>query len=344
MGKKFDFNDIRIQPSVITNINSRSEINIYDNRGMLPIFTAAMDTVVDEKNRTLFIDNNINVVMPRYEGKENYASQKMFVSYGLDDFIDYFIEHKPIVKASPFMHFVNIDIANGHIKKLHDTIKEAKEIYQDGIVIMAGNIANPQTYRLLSEAGASYVKVGIGNGNACLTTKQTTIGYPMASLIQECREVADTLIKPAKIVADGGMKDYSDIILSLALGADYIMIGSLLNKALESCGKTYWGWLRINQYSQFAKFLLKHKFKLTKKFRGMSTKEVQKKWGKKKLKTSEGIVTKRNVEYTLKQWVDNFKDYLHSSMSYSNALTLKEFKEKTEIIHITNSSYKRFDK
>ena len=76
----------------------------------------------------------------------------------------------------------------------------------------------------------------------------------------------------------------------------------------------------------------------------MSTKEVQKKWGKQTLTTSEGVVRIRKVEYTLDKWVENFEAYLRSAMSYSNALTLDEFIGQAKIIRITNNAYNRFKK
>ena len=81
-----------------------------------------------------------------------------------------------------------------------------------------------------------------------------------------------------------------------------------------------------------------------KKFRGMSTKEVQKKWGKQILTTSEGVVRVRRVEYTLKKWVDNFEDYLRSAMSYSNAENLEKFIGQAKIIRISDNAYQRFKK
>jgi hypothetical protein len=76
----------------------------------------------------------------------------------------------------------------------------------------------------------------------------------------------------------------------------------------------------------------------------MSTKEVQKEWGNTNLKTSEGIVTYREVEYTIKGWVDNFESYLRSAMSYSGTRTLKEFVGEVDIIRISGNAYKRFNK
>jgi GMP reductase len=139
------------------------------------------------------------------------------------------------------------------------------------------------------------------------------------------------------------MQNYSDIIKALALGADYVMVGSLFNKAIESCGPNYlFKHIRVPQ--KIANIAYDLKLPVYKKFRGMSTKEVQKKWGKKTLTTSEGVVRYRKVEYTLEKWLNNFEDYLRSSMSYSDANTLENFIGKAKIIKITNNAYNRFKK
>jgi IMP dehydrogenase/GMP reductase len=260
-----------------------------------------------------------------------------FESYSIDEFNTMFI-------TSELKHNKKylIDVANGHMKKLLDLTKKVKT-YFPSITLMVGNVANPETYALLSEAGADYVRIGIGNGNACSTTVHTGVGYPMASLIKECYDISCTLDNPAKIVADGGMKDYSDIIKALALGADYVMVGSIFNKAIESCGDNYlWGKIKVCQDD--ARFLYDIGLPIYKKFRGMSTKEVQKKWGKQVLTTSEGVIRFRKVEYTLEKWAQNFEDYLRSSMSYCNASELKEFIGQVEFIKITDNAYNRFKK
>ena len=336
--RKLDFNDILLSPVGSTDIISRSEIDISDGNKMLPLFTAQMDTVVDSNNYPLFKKLGINICLPRGE----VGGSEVFHSYSLKDFKKIFIEDNP-EGVSISKQYILIDTANGHIEDMIKTVKEAKKIWGDNMSLMVGNVANPDTYRILSEAGADYIRVGIGNGGGCLTTQQTGVGYPMASLIRETYYVSCLLDKPAKIVADGGFQKYSDIIKALALGADYVMLGSIFNKCLESCGQNYiWKKVRITQEGANKGYNLG--LSVYKKFRGMSTKEVQKKWGNQILKTSEGVVRYRKVEYTISGWVQNFDSYLRSAMSYSNARDLNEFVNNAKIIKISNNAYERFNK
>jgi IMP dehydrogenase/GMP reductase len=331
MTEKFDFNDILIKPATVSEISSRKSVNPYYN-GFLPLITAPMDTVVGLDNKDVFTSLKINLCLPR--GEKFLCG---FVSYSLDEIVNMYLNDKLDPKG-----YYLVDIANGHMDILVIAITNIK-IKHPELTIMVGNIANPNTYVMLSEAGADYVRVGIGNGGGCSTTVHTGIGYPMASLIKECYELSCTLDKPAKIVADGGMQNYSDIIKALALGADYVMVGSLFNKAIESCGDNYlWGKIKVSQ--KIAEFAYKNKIPVYKKFRGMSTKEVQKKWGKQVLTTSEGVVRIRKVEYTLAQWVENFEAYLRSAMSYTDSDNLQKFIGGVETIQITNNAYNRFKK
>ena len=348
---KLDFDDLLIQPVVTTDIKSRSEINPFDENGMLPLITAPMDTVVDEGNADLFYNSKINICLPRGEKRVN---KHMFQSYSLEQFVDTFLNFKDGAQTEwakdELPIYALIDTANGHIHELIDVVKSTKELYKDDMVLMVGNVANPSTYRILSEAGADYIRVGIGNGGGCLTTQQLGIGYPMASLIQECYHISLGLDRTAKIVADGGMQKYSDIIKAIALGADYVMLGSIINKCLESCGDNYFQ-VDPNQSASKVKITpeealerYKDGKQVLKLFRGMSTKEVQKKWGNENLKTSEGVVRYREVEYTLNQWVENFESYLRSAMSYCNARNLSDFVDNAEFINITPNAFNRFNK
>jgi IMP dehydrogenase/GMP reductase len=351
---KFDYNNILIVPQVNTDIASRYKDIVLPD--MLPLFTAPMDTVVDLNNMRYFLANRINVTLPRTISYELFLentkvntsifTQNLFISLGLQDMERHYKTN--FGKFHNGAHIL-IDVANGHMQKIVDIAREVRRLRPD-ITLMVGNIANPEAYAWYAKNGCvDYIRVGIGNGNGCLTTKQSGVGYPGASLIQETYKVKQTYIKanpnakriPA-IVADGGMKDYVDVIKALALGADYVMIGSIFNKAFESCAKNYVFYIPVND--KIANYCLDHKIPVMKHFRGMSTKDAQKAMGKTVFKTSEGVVRYRRVEYRLQGWIENFEHYLRNAMSYANAKTLDDFIGKADVCQITKAAYDRFNK
>lgn len=345
--KLYDFDDLLIEPAIISKINSRKQVNPRTIWGTLPIMTAPMDTVVNENNFHLFKENGIVPVLPRNgekKGKHSYDTQ-VFMSYSIEEFKEIFLQPERIYIPSGERIMALIDVANGHMISLYEVAKEAKSRYGYDMCLMVGNVANPKTFLEYCKIGVDMVRIGIGNGNGCLTTVQTGVGYPMASLIEECDDIRKNSEYRTEIVADGGFKKFSDVIKALGLGADYVMLGSILNKALESAGETTNdnGEI-INQYHPDAKKMFHVELPLFKTFRGMSTKEVQKSWGKDDLTTSEGVIRRNKVEYTLEGWVKNFEDYLRSAMSYTGKKELHHFIGGVEFNLITMNSFKRFDK
>lgn len=338
---KFDWNDVSIVPETLSTIASRKEINPYYN-GKLPLFTAPMDKVIDDTNLSEFVDNNINICLPRHVKFDDIKnSDDFFFSYGLDEIIGIIQTGARVPKR------VLIDVANGHMMKLYETSKMIKEKFGDSVELMIGNIANPDTYREYCKIGVDYIRVGIGGGSACTTSANVSIHYPMGSLISECAQIKKEFDNPTKIIADGGFKNFSDIIKALALGADYVMLGGVFNKSLESCGETF---LKDTQEQYYevdmdrAKVSFEAGISVYKYYRGMSTKEVQKSWNKHELKTGEGITKYNKVEYTLPGWCENFTDYLKSAMSYTNSRNLKEFIGEVRYEMITQNSFNRFNK
>lgn len=345
----FDFDDILIEPQILTTISSRSEINnktLFNGQQTLPIMTAPMDTVVSQNNFHLFKKNGIIPVLPRIPNPtSDWVDYSFFLSYSLQDFDRLFLREKRIVPDLNVIYAL-IDVANGHMENLYESCRKAKIMYGDQMFLMVGNVANPNTFEEYCKIDVDAVRIGIGNGNGCLTTVQTGVGYPMASLIEQCFTIKDINSYNTKIVADGGFKKYSDIIKALGLGADFVMLGSILNKCLESAGETIddEGEI-IRQYHEDSKKMFEGAgVKLYKTFRGMSTKDVQKSWGKEKLTTSEGIVKIQEVEYTIEGWVKNFEDYLKSAMSYTGKKELHQFIGGVDFNKITLNSFKRFDK
>lgn len=341
----YDFDDLLIQAADMSKIKSRSEINPRNVLGTLPLMTAPMDTVISENNFHLFREKGIVPVLPRVPNpNKDWVDTNIFLSYSLQDFERIFLQNKVYVPDGSRIMAL-IDVANGHMEVLHEMSKEAKKRYGYSMCLMVGNVANPETFANFCKIGVNMVRIGVGNGNGCLTTVQTGVGYPMASLISECEHIRKNSNSRTEIVADGGFKKYSDIIKGLALGADYIMLGSILNKCLESAGETVDDeGIKINQYHEDAKKMFHGELSLYKTFRGMSTKEVQKSWGKEELTTSEGVVRQHKVEYTLEGWVKNFEDYLKSAMSYTNKKELHHFIGGVTLNLISQNSFRRFDK
>lgn len=163
----YSYNDVMIEPAVLSEINSRSECNPFKD-GMLPIFTAPMSTVVNEKNYGIFKKNGIIPIMPRnisVEKRYDIAIKGNWAAFSLKEFKELFCNKEKHIDHHDNPYKVLIDVANGHMKQIYDLVREAKELHgKDNIIIMVGNIANPKTYFECYKAGVDYIRCGIGGG------------------------------------------------------------------------------------------------------------------------------------------------------------------------------------
>lgn len=365
--------DVSIMPTIISTIEHRSECNPYWFDAMLPIFTAPMSSVINLGNYKKFQENKIHTILPRTLSFEERLSNSLhtFIAVSLDEFenkiLNLDIDDGEQIK-------VCVDIANGHMSKLINLCKKAKDQFGDKILLMVGNIANPETYYEYYKAGIDYARCSIGNGNACLTSVQLSVHTPMATLLSEIHAVKlqimqkqftreEPLKELPKIIADGGIDSYDKIIKCLALGADYVMCGKIFAECEEACGETLQKFLYSDgtyKYYNYVDALVAEKesdlirtstLKLSSKpyiiqkfpniyrnYYGMSTKKAQKEMGNDKLHTSEGVERMVEVKYTLSGWIENFVDYLRSAMSYCDSTSLYEFQKKAKVIQITNAA------
>ena len=259
--KGYSYNDVTIIPSIISDINSRSECNPFVDiiNNLLPIFTAPMASVVNEGNLDIFLKNGIIPIVPRnidIERRKYLINEQRWVALSLKEFEDLFITNAQDRQCDSNTHyFICVDIANGHMNSLYTKCAMAKELSNKlgyKLTIMTGNIANPDTYRWICNFNIRYkmrvidfIRVGIGGGSGCITTSNVSTHYPQASLIDECYNIKKQLLLETedilpKIIADGGIRNYDHVIKALALGTDYVMIGSLFAQCIESAGeKTY---------------------------------------------------------------------------------------------------------
>ena len=148
-----------------------------------------------------------------------------------------------------------IDSSEGYTCWQAKTIAWVREHYGDSVKIGAGNVVDKDGFRFLAEAGADFVKVGIGGGSICITRETKGIGRGQATaLIEVCAE-RDKYFEETGIYvpvcSDGGIVHDYHMTLALAMGADFLMLGryfarfdeSPTNKVLVngSYMKEYWG-------------------------------------------------------------------------------------------------------
>jgi IMP dehydrogenase len=131
-------------------------------------------------------------------------------------------------------------ISNEAVLNLAELCKASK------LPVIAGNCVSYEVALNLMEAGVEGVLVGIGPGAACTSRGVLGVGVPMATSIMDCAEARDSFQnktgKRVAIIADGGIVVSGDICKSLACGADAVMIGSPLAKAVEAPGRGFhWG-------------------------------------------------------------------------------------------------------
>ena len=266
---KLDFHDLRVKPAIISEITSRSEINPYyqheNGEQFLPIFTAPMDTVIDNNNWEKFTDNKIHAIIPRGEHQDSFGSEKKFKSLSLDEFISQYINIDEMSFYFQMLtkNYVLIDMANGHMKKLLETIKTAKEKYKENLVLMVGNIANPETYKKIAKAGADFIRIGIGNGCFSRGMKITTkAGEKNIEDINEQDEVLThknrfkKVLNTKKINYSGEMIKINDDIICTPTHEFYVLNKKYLHIVNDDNLDKLCEWISASQFLENSDYLL----------------------------------------------------------------------------------------
>lgn len=137
-----------------------------------------------------------------------------------------------VVKKFPDIGIINVDIANvyANIRGMLDTIELYRKTFPN-IKISAGNIATPNIIRDLAQAGANYIKVGVGSGAACRTRSEVGVGIPQLSAIMDCYDIAKDW--GVDIISDGGCVTSGDVCKAIGAGAKMVMVAGMVSKSEE---------------------------------------------------------------------------------------------------------------
>lgn len=220
-----------------------------------------------------------------------------------------------------------IDTAHGHSQNVIDKLGMVKKAYPK-LEVIVGNIATAEAARMLVDAGADAVKVGIGPGSICTTRIIAGVGVPQLSAIMNVAEELKGTGVP--VIADGGIRFTGDIVKAIAAGASSVMLGSMFAGVAESPGETV-----IYQGRKF------------KTYRGMGSLEAMKKGSKdryfqdsenddKKL-VPEGISGRVPFKGYLSEVMHQLVGGLRSGMGYCGSKDIEALKE-AKFIKITSAS------
>ena len=148
-----------------------------------------------------------------------------------------------------------IDSSEGYSEWQLRTLKWIRDRYGDAVKVGAGNVVDGDGFRFLADAGADFVKIGIGGGSICITRETKGIGRGQATAVIDVAEARDRYFADTgvyiPICADGGIVQDYHITLALAMGADFCMLGRYFSRFDESPTskiliggsymKEYWG-------------------------------------------------------------------------------------------------------
>jgi IMP dehydrogenase len=206
-----------------------------------------------------------------------------------------------------------LDTALGHTEIVVDAVKQLRSIVPNKIHIMVGNVSSYEAYKILMDAGADSVRVGIGGGASCITRIETGFGVPVLTSIMDIYEkVKGDEING--IVADGGIKNNGDIVKAFAAGASAVMMGAMFAGHDECDGDPG-------------------------SFRGLASEEIQIKMGVKN-PYAEGKAGKVKDKGSVMKTIRDMQNSINSACSYGGVLSLSDLAKNAKFIRVSQASLK----
>jgi len=295
---------IRIIPQP-SRVNSRTECNISCKLGNylfdIPLLVASMHSLV-----TPYLIRNVEaegsgVIQPRLKHATDLVnSDKLMLSTCLEHCLEDAdrLYQRTETYDKP-VGILSIEIANGYMYRLADAIEKVKQRFPD-LYVLAGTVADYVGAKFLQDSGADGVLLGIGVSPVCETTIRTGVGLPPIASLMDLQD-SDINIP---IILCGGVRNYGDFCKAIALGADFVMSGSLFAGCLDTkYPNRYWG-----EASE------------TEKGNTMYVEGIE--------------ITVERKNKSSNDIIVDAKQALRSAMSYSNSIALDEFRRKVKVVEI----------
>ncbi len=223
-----------------------------------------------------------------------------------------------------------IDSSEGYSEWQKLTIDWIRSKYKDTVKVGAGNVVDKEGFRFLAEAGADFVKVGIGGGSICITRETKGIGRGQATALIDVCEARDEYYKETGIYipvcSDGGIVHDYHMTLALAMGADFVMLGRYFARFDESPTSK----LKVN-----GRFVKEYWGEGSNRARNWQRYDMG---GASKLSFEEGVDSYVPYAGSLKDNVGLTLSKVRSTMCNCGALSLLELRQKAKLTVVSSTS------
>ena len=300
-----------------TDLDSASEILMKHKIEKLP--------VVDDENHLIGLITYKDITKAKDKPMACKDSKgRLRVAAGVGVTADTFQRMEALVKAG--VDAIVIDTAHGHSKGVIDKVREAKKAFPD-VDIVVGNIATGEAAKMLVEAGADAVKVGIGPGSICTTRVVAGVGVPQLSAVYDVAKALEGTGVP--LIADGGLRYSGDVVKAIAAGGYSVMIGSLVAGTEEAPGETIlYNGRKFKAYRGMGSLEAMEKGSADRYFQGgvAETKKL----------VPEGIAGRVPYKGTVQEVIYQLIGGLRSGMGYCGAASIEKLHD-AKFVRITNA-------
>jgi IMP dehydrogenase len=295
--------------------NKLNTLPIIDNKNRLRYFVFRKDYDSHKENPNELLDSN----------------KRLMVGAGINT--RDFKERVPaLVEAG--VDVMCIDSSDGFSEWQKETICYVRDNYGDDVMVGAGNVVDREGFLYLAEAGADFVKVGVGGGSICITREQKGIGRGQATALIEVAQARNEYFREKgvyiPICSDGGIVQDYHMILALAMGADFLMMGRYFARFDESPTrkllvngnyvKEYWG-EGSNRARNWQRYDMGDEMN-----------------GSNNLKFEEGVDSYVPYAGKLKDNLDQTLGKIKSTMCSSGVSTIKELQSNSKITLVSSTS------
>ena len=291
--------------------NKLNALPILDRQGRMKYFVFRKDYDSHKENPNELLDAEKRYVVGAGINTRDYADRvPALVEAGVDVLV--------------------IDSSEGFSEWQRRTLSWIREHYGDSVKVGAGNVVDGDGFRFLADAGADFVKIGIGGGSICITRETKGIGRGQATAVIDVAKARDEYLKETgiyvPICSDGGIVHDYHMTLALAMGADFLMLGRYFSRFDESPTaklfingsyvKEYWG-EGSNRARNWQRYDL---------------------GGSSKLSFEEGVDSYVPYAGPLSDGVRQSLAKVRSTMCNCGALTIKELQQKAKLTPVSATS------